>query len=207
MNPRQILALGRGRHTRLGLLVALAPACAGSTPQLEPVDAKRGRIGTHYEIEVDDRNWGDIRVWSSGTQPLETNGQEPSAQFSLRIRNDSDETIRLDLDRAELEVATEDHRLRLVDAPVRFEGAPEIPPRSTGRVGLDFRLPVDPEDIEGVELSWVVSTPGGPYSQSTPFVPDVKNLGDGPAVIYATTGPWDPYGPWRRSPYRWWGGW
>lgn len=182
------------------VLSLVAAACASSTAEFETVDGEEGRLGAHYEIDVRDTNFGDVRVWSRGAYPLETNGEKPVVQFNLRIRNDSDQPLRLALERTELELATDERRLYLVEEVARLNGPTEIPPLSTARLALYFRLPKDlkPGDISNLELSWVVMTPAGPFSESTPFKREHRRAGAQTQVVFSA---WHPWYPWYR--YRW----
>lgn len=195
------------RTLALGLSTALVLlwSCASTTP-LQTVGAARGMIGAHYEIEVDEVNWGDVRVRSVGVEQPRRDAPHV-AQFNLRIRNDADVTLRVDLERTELEISTSDRDLLLIEAPIRHRGDVAIEPQRTGRLDVWFEFPSEPtpKDILGIELSWVITTPAGPFSESTPFVRETRKGSAETRVIYAA--PWAPppgIYPGGRRLYPWW---
>lgn len=165
----------------------LAAACASKTPRLETMDPSASVWGTYYELDVHERNWGDVRVGPAAPPP----GEKGGLVFDLRIRNDSSEVLSVDLARFEVELIRDRSKRDIVNAPSRSRGRAECPPGSTSRLRVTFTLPpkVSLDAVRGVELSWVVQTPAGPYSQSTLF-----RRGEPPGarseVIYTIWQPW-----------------
>lgn len=172
-------------HTRAPSLAALALAVAAfgllgcSNPEFRPLDARRSVptdiAAATYEVEVNDKDLGDIKLWSTGapedSMQLPTK-KERLLQVGLRIRNDSDGPMRLDLDRTELEVRTEDDRLWVIDDPVQVIGSVDVAPTKTERLELLFELPpgVEVKEVVGYELVWAMDTSEGRLSRSSTFV-------------------------------------
>jgi hypothetical protein len=56
-----------------------------------------GHAAVYYDVEVDGRDLGDIRIWSPGAYRADVNGRERAIHVQLRMRNDSDVPLLLDL--------------------------------------------------------------------------------------------------------------
>ena len=166
-------------------LSVLALALAGTgllgcaNPEFRPLDAKRSvptdLAASQYDIEVNGKDLGDMKLWSKGAPdeaiPLPTK-KERLLQVGVRIRNDSQGPMRLDLDNTELEVRTEDDRLWVIDQPLQIIGSLDIPSSETERLELLFELPpgVTVKHVVGYELVWALETPEGRLSRSSTFV-------------------------------------
>lgn len=169
--------------TRAPSLAVLALAAGGllgcSNPEFRPLDARRSvpteLAAAQYEVEVNDKDLGDVKLWSTGVPdealPLPTK-RERLLQIGVRIRNDSDGPMRLDLAGTELEVRTEDDRLWIIDDPVQVIGALDVAPSRTERLELLFELPagVEVKHVVGYELVWAMETAEGRLSRSSTFV-------------------------------------
>jgi hypothetical protein len=180
--------------------------CATTSTLAAPTSRRQGQIGTYYEIDVGGKNWGDVKVWSPGAFPAKADGEREMVQLELRLRNDSSEELIVDLERSELEIVTKDRDSRKVHVVHHLEktsGSDHIPPESTQRLELYFALPEDvaPRHIEALDLSWVIKTPAGIYSQSTPFVRQDNADRTQKRVVYSSWYPWYPWYPW---PYSYW---
>lgn len=161
--------------------VALVAAGCSSTAEFRPLDAKRGvrpeLAAAQYDVELDGRDVGDVKVWSVG--PPKNNEElglpgDPKGlmQVGVRLRNDGPGSLRFDVKDAQLEVRTEDDRVFIIDKPVKVLGNPEVEPRGTERLELIYALPpgVTVADLLGYELLWAVEGDPGRVSRSTAFV-------------------------------------
>jgi hypothetical protein len=174
---------GDTMHTRAPSIVALALAAGGllgcSNPEFRPLDARRSvpteLAAASYEVEVNEKDLGDIKLWSTGA-PDDTAAlpakKDRLLQVGVRIRNDSEGPMRLDLGRTELEVRTDDDRLWVIDAPLQVTGSVDIEAAKTERLELLFELPpgVKLKDVVGYELVWAMETTEGRLSRSSTFV-------------------------------------
>lgn len=193
---------GRHKAVSQGATLALVVWTAGCTPSqaaFTPVEATRqiapALSASYYELNVQDNNYGDVKVWSPGAYPTEVDGVVPMIHIRLRIRNDSTEPLELGLQEMDVSLVTEGYRYVVVDDLEVTRGESTIPPQSMRRLALQVAIPpgLGPGGVEGFELNWQVKTPGGIYTQSTPFVQRVN--GD---YYY-----WRPYyyGPYWRPFY------
>jgi hypothetical protein len=187
------------------LLAGLAAVGCGSSADYVATENTQ-KVGpdlraAYYELEVGGQNVGDVRVWSPGGYKTEIDGEkERVVQGAMRIRNDSDQPLTLQLDRTYLEIVVEGHDFLTVEKPSRVQGETTIPPNSSQRVDLFFTLPegVDPKDVKGFELDWVVETAAGLYSQSTPFSRERDQTRYGYYPYYPSWYWYDPFwGPGR----------
>jgi hypothetical protein len=158
------------------VLAGLAAAGCGSSAEYVATENTQ-KVGpdlraAYYKLNVGGNTIGDVRVWSPGGYKQDVGGEkERIVQAAMRIRNDSDQPVTLQLDHTYMEMVLEGNDFQTVQKPSRIVGETTVPPRSSQRVDLYFELPqgVDPKDVKGFALDWVMQTPTGLYSQSTPF--------------------------------------
>lgn len=190
---------------RLGFIgIAAIAASCGHSAKYTPTEASSRAGGvfpaSYYQIDVDDKTLGNVRIWSQGGYEEETNGKRAVISIGVRIRNISSGPITLQLERTDLDITVSARRPPAVlSAPTRTSGSLTVPAGQIERVLLVYELPsgLEPDDIQGFELNWVLETPAGTYAQSTPFM----------KVEYRQ---WPGY-YWPYSYYGWgypyWGGW
>lgn len=169
-----------GRRSRALVLAGLFALGCGGVTEYRPTERSE-RIGrdlraAYYELTVDGRNVGDVRVWSPGGYDKRIDGEVEVIEIGLRIRNDSDAPIALRPARTSLDILTDDREFVTVRRPVVMPDPEElvVPPGDMRTITLSYPVPGDmePDDVEGFEFNWVLRTDYGPYSQSTPFVQD-----------------------------------
>jgi len=180
-DAKRLLSVGA-----LSMTALLASGCAGRTARFTPAEAageKNAPGAAYYEIVAQERNWGDVKVWSEGAavREVEDGDDLELIHAALRVRNDSDAEIELVRDRTYLEVTTEEGKLRVVRQIADAPQVTTIAPAATERLELLFELPADIEanDLNGFELNWTLRAgPDAVYTQSTPFERLRRRSGD-----------------------------
>jgi hypothetical protein len=211
------------RHARtagplaLGLLLVGALAGCGA-PEFRPLSADSSTptdlAAARYDLKVDTqeggkRRIGDAKVWSDGPPrdgAIAPGDPDTMVEVALRLRNESDSPMRLDLGDTQLEVRTEKDKLYVVDKVLEQIGDQQVLPNKTGRIDLVFQLPANVKigDVSGYELVWAVKTEAGDrVAQSTTFI-RAKN-GNGYGYVPYGYG-WGGYGWGYPYGYGWgWG--
>ncbi len=148
---------------------------AGCSTTFRPLEAS-GRVpsdmaAAEYSLAHEAVNVGAAQVW------LESPPDDGSqlVRLGLRIRNEGDSTVRLDLNDTELEVRTKTGELYVVSEIQALLGDEVVKPRTTGRMELNFMLPGDLTmgDLAGFELLWAVASDDGTrITRTTTFVPE-----------------------------------
>jgi hypothetical protein len=189
------------------VLALLASGCA--SPEFRPLNAARGLppelAAAYYDLDSNGQDVGDAKVWSTGEpdEQLVTGDVDGrTLHVGLRLRNETDSPMMLDLDDTQLELRTDRDAMLLIDRPAQALGDQSIPPFQTGRVDLLFQLPddVNLKDVAGYELLWAVRTEGGArVAKSTTFLREKRAGGASPYYYrpYGALG-WG-YGPWGSS--------
>lgn len=146
-------------------LVAPVAGCGGA-PGTRPFDPRRRLTAAQYDLSLDGRPLGHVKVWTRATLDADR-----LLEVHLRLRNDTTAPMRLDAAGARLEVRTESDPLLIIAGPVRVDGAPEVPPGGMQRVALAFELPprAHPAEVTGYELLWSLETVAGRLSRTTTF--------------------------------------
>ena len=141
---------------------------------------------------MDGKRLGNAKVWSPGAYPIRVDGKRPVIHVVLRLRNDGDTPITVDVARANCEITGEGRDFINLGPPVRVDGTATAAPASVGRIDLYYGLPGgwSPLDVQGFELNWAVQTSAGLYSQSTPFVQHHERA---ETVTYVYWTPWWAY--------------
>jgi hypothetical protein len=194
-----------------GLIVALLVAgCTRERLAFHPLESSAeeryaGPIAVYYEVDIDRRNWGDVRVWSRGLFPAEDEEEGASIHVGLRLRNDTDSAG--ELSESYIEVNSSTQTFEKIEIPEKVTGERRVEPKEISRVDIRFDLPraVDPDDVHSFEFNWAIQTPQGRYSQSTLFVRHRRpRLPDywGPSLHFGTYGLW-PYHNYWHSWYYW----
>lgn len=168
------------RASALGAVLAVSALTAGcsSSPDFRPLQADRSTpselAAAQYDLKVDGQDLGDAKVWSKGppgdTLHLPTE-PERLLEIGIRIRNDSDQPMRLDLKATDLELHTEDERMYVLETPLQVNGVTDIEPGGLQRIVLLYELPagVELKKIVGYELAWAVDAGGRRVTRSTTF--------------------------------------
>lgn len=200
------------RHARAlcGLAAAVAASTLGagcaSDQDFRPLDARRSTpselAAAQYDLKADGEDLGDAKVWSKGSPQEQLNlpaDAKRLLQIGLRIRNDSDAPLRLDLQSTDLEVHTEDGRMWIVELPVQVNGLVDVAPRGLQRVELIYELPVGVKmkDVVGYELAWAVEAGQRRISHSTVF----RRAEDDRGYYYYYPYGGYPGGAWGAYPY------
>ncbi|GIW72794.1 MAG: hypothetical protein KatS3mg102_2336 [Planctomycetota bacterium] len=152
---------------------AVLGGCAAPRPSFAPTENVRelggGRSAAYYEIRLGDRNWGDVKIWWAGASEHAPHGA--AIAIGMRIRNDGQAAIVLDLARTELEVTGSDGSLRVLRQPVLRAGALTVAPGEIQRLQLVFALgrAIELDEVVAIELDWAIRTPAGTFTESTPF--------------------------------------
>lgn len=146
---------------------------AGCSTNFRPIEANSrvpsDMAAAEYSLSDAAKNLGAAQVW---LMPPEDDDSQ-LIQLGMRLRNEGDSPVRLDLDDTELEARTMDGQLHVIEQIQSVVGDQSVEPRSTGRVELSFLLPADVtfEDLAGFELIWAVATDDGTrVTRSTTFV-------------------------------------
>lgn len=208
------------RAGALGAVLAASALVAGcSSPDFRPLQADRSTpselAAAQYDLKVDDHDLGDAKVWSKGTPgdalhlPIEA---KRLLEIGVRIRNDSDQPMRLDLRATDLELHTDDERMYVVESPLQVNGVTDVQPGGLQRITLLYELPagVKLKDIVGYELAWAVEAGDGRrITRSTTFRRAEDDRGyyyypyGGFGYGYPYYGAWGPYGYGGVGGY-WW---
>ncbi|MCO5167333.1 MAG: hypothetical protein M9894_13370 [Planctomycetes bacterium] len=171
---------GGGRARALTATVAAAAALAGcgTTPEFRPLAADRTvpveLAASHYDVRMDDRDVGHVKVWSVGPPPREAQlpaDRKRLIQIGVRIRNDAEVPMRLDLRATDLEIHTDEDRIFVVDTPALVNGLVDVGPGRLERVELLYALPagVRLEQVRGYELVWALEVGGERMTRATMF--------------------------------------
>ncbi len=163
----------------LGVLAAASVLAAGcASDDFRPLQADRSTpselAAAQYDLEIDGKDLGDAKVWSKGP-PADELGLPTDAkrllEIGVRIRNDSDQPMRLDLEATDLEIHTEDERMYVVELPLQVNGLVDVEPGGLQRIVLLYELPagVKMKKIVGYELAWAVEAGGQRLTRSTTF--------------------------------------
>lgn len=199
------------RTSALGPLVASIAVVGCSSPGFRPLQADRSTpselAAAQYDLKVDDRDLGDAKVWSQGA-PVEALSldvdRERLLEIGVRIRNDSDQPMRLDLQATDLEVHTEDERMYVVDAPLMVNGSLEVAPGRLERIVLFYELPagVKLKKVVGYELAWAIEAGERRVTRSTTFrrAEDDRGYYYYPYPAFGYYG-YPYYGAWGAYPY------
>jgi hypothetical protein len=159
-----------------------------------------------YEVQVGGTDLGQVKVWSEGGKEVPAEGMKvPTIRVGMRLRNTDTGPLTLDVAHSDLEVTAKNGNVVVLKEPAAVEGDTTVASGDLARVSLVYVLPqnLKPDDVEAFELNWLLDTPKGPFSRSTPFVREVT----APYGYYpGYYGPWAPYGPWGPwDPWRpWW---
>lgn len=207
------------RAGALGAVVSLGAVVAGcSSPDFRPLQADRSTpselAAAQYDLEVDGKDLGDAKVWSKGP-PQEALNLPAEAkrllEIGVRIRNDSDEPMRLDLQATDLELHTDDDRMYVVEMALQVNGVTDIAPGGLERIVLLYELPagVKLKDVVGYELAWAIEAGERRVTRSTTFRRAEDERGyyyypyAGFGYSYPYYGAWGPYGYGGVGGY-WW---
>jgi hypothetical protein len=184
----------------LGLGLA---ACVAETATFRPADAGGGRRGrsaaTRFDIDVGGEDLGAIKIWSEGAYADPDNPAEVVIVVRLRIQNQSAAVMRLDLERSDVEVVTDDRKLHLIEAPVSTTGTITVEPGQIGRVGLRYPIPkgLSPEELGGFDFNFTIDTARGVFLETASF--GRQRAGVHAAYFWPIWDPWwwgYPYAPW-----------
>lgn len=148
---------------------------AGCSTNFRPLEANSrvpsDMAAAEYSLTDASRNLGAAQVWL--VPPEDDDAQ--LVQVGLRLRNEGDSPVRLDLNDTELEARTKKGELYVIEQIQSVIGDEVVQPRTTGRVELSFLLPRDVafKDLAGFELIWAVKSDDGTrVTRSTTFVPE-----------------------------------
>lgn len=208
------------RASARGAVVAASVVVAGcSSPDFRPLSSDWSTpnelAAADYDLKAAGKDLGDAKVWSLGS-PKEEPDLPAKAnrliEIGVRIRNDSDAVMRLDLKASDLELHTEDERMYVVETPVRVDGVTDVDPGDLQRVTLLYELPagVELKKVVGYELAWAVDAGDGRrITHSTTFRRAETDRGyyyypyGGFGYGYPYYGAWGPYG-WGGVGGYWW---
>ncbi len=156
------------------LLSLVAVGCAGQKTAFKPASSETtgpGESWAYYELKKGETEYGQAKVWTQGAYRPKRDGQEPVIQIGLRIRNDSDQELTLDVDRTSLEFQTTGDKLVVVE-DLRVEGRTTFPPNSVQYAKLFFTIPegTKRDEINSFELIWYVQSEDDFIANSTTFV-------------------------------------
>lgn len=168
----------RARALAATIAAGAVLAGCGSTPEFRPLAADRSvpveLAASQYDVRVDERQVGHVKVWSIGSPPRDA--QLPAErkrllQIGMRIRNDGEVPMRLDLSATDLEVHTDEDRIFVVDAPVQVNGLVDVGPGRIERIELLYELPagVRLKQVLGYELVWALEAGEQRVTRSTMF--------------------------------------
>ena len=195
------------RQLPRGLALMLPWAVSGCVAATAGVGAgyransgERHTSSSAYQIRIGGEGLGRVRVWSMGVVQSSDDDAD-LLDVHLRIRNESDAPMALNVDETDLEVVTPDGRVHPVDAPELVSGGTTVAPGKVGKIGLRFVLPegVEPDEIEGFDLEWTLDTGRGPYEEVTSFAVQEPRAH---AAVF-----WPAYAPWWWDvayPWGWW---
>ena len=162
------------------LLVAL-PACTVTHQHYRPAErahaeSRDGRPAAEYDLGVEQRRWGEVRVWSDGVH-YQADGDEPGTRIHVgfELENALDAPLTLDLGETRLE-GVEIHGVQFAAL------SPSGPHPESGAAGhsvrfidLVFLLPtlVPADEVGPFRVRWVLRGPDGwNYEQHTGFLAD-----------------------------------
>ena len=174
------------------LLCSCIGVAAGARGTYVAGPTKGRSASTAYAIRVGNGPaLGRVRVWSAGV--THAGEDDLLVDVHLRIRNDSDAEMQLDVRATELQLIADDGSVEVVSLPTYLTGTTRIAAHASGQVGLRYALPDDlsAEEVQGFDLDWTVKTADGPFSEVTSFASQRRT---GEALVY-----WPVYDPW------WWG--
>lgn len=186
-------------------MVACAPRSVAFRPAKVEPDMLRAYPAAYYSVIVGKEPLGRVKVATDGAYLDGGDAASPVVGIQLRLRNDSESPMHLDLLHTDLELVTRDKRSFVVERPTGVHGASEVAPGAMGRTTLVYALPdgVSVGDVASFELNWSIVTSGGPYSESTAFVR--QEHASGARYVYYPTYVGYPFGwPNAGSIYPYW---
>jgi hypothetical protein len=182
-------------------LAGLISGCASRTARYRPVQAstytRTGQPAAYYPIRVSGETLGHVKVWSPGGFPVK---EGPGVvDVHLRVRNDSNAPMTVEIARTDLELTTSDGTHYVLSAPYKVTGETTVQPGLLGRVAIEYPLPsgVKAGDVNVFELNWDLQTSKGSYGDSTPFV---RAPTPSPAWVYS---PYWGYPGWWGPGWGW----
>jgi hypothetical protein len=189
----------------LSLLLLCLSGCATRQSFMPAENAtditRRGYIAAHYESRRGDGGSTEVKVWSGGTFPGETDSGEEAqlAHVGFALDNDSSQPVRLEPASLRLEgVRVSDGERVGPLSPVEISGNVDVAPRGKSEVEALFRLPdgVSATDVRDFEVGWLLTSGSERYAQRTPFERSIPQ----PLVPVYYAGP-GPYYYWPYYPY------
>lgn len=156
--------------------------CAPSQQSFKPAEKVGGETvegfkEAFYDLALDDRRIGEVKVWSSGASVVKREGREMTLiRLGFTIENKGDVPIELDPANVELEsVQTKDGTYENLK-PIRRAEPIVVEPRTSRDVELAFALPtkITPDEILAFRAKWTTNANGMQYTEFTPFVQQPK---------------------------------
>lgn len=146
-------------------LAALAWLAGCAEPEFRPLQSKASTpvelAAASYDLQLGGDDLGDVKVWSRGTpeRPALDAPEDRQIAVGMRVRNDSDQPMRLDLDTTLLELYTAEGSHFPLSGPLQLRGSTDIGAHTTRRLELLYALPepIKLAEVEGYELSWALA--------------------------------------------------
>lgn len=131
-----------------------------------------GHAAAEYDIDSQQGELADVRVWSRGAYETEIRGEDETVvHVGLEVQNEQGQPLAVDPNRLKADVLVGDQRFEGLK-PLSIEGPTTIEPHGSAELHVHFTVPkrVDPDEIRGFRVHWGVQGLGRAYSQVTPFV-------------------------------------
>ncbi|MBC7794322.1 MAG: hypothetical protein H7Z43_11495 [Clostridia bacterium] len=162
--------------TALIVAVATLTACATQSEALRASDSSSSSpgAGAYYDIDPKGATLGDVKVWSNGARE---ENDLIVVEVSLRMRNNTNEPLVLDLSGCGLEILST-KEVQAVEEETSA-GVLSVVPGALERITIKYTLPAktDLDKVSGFDFYWRVMTPDGPYTHSTSFQRAVRDTG------------------------------
>jgi hypothetical protein len=196
------------RGLGLVILAGLLAGCASHRASFRPAETRAyssmGYPATLYDVTLDNKRLGIVKVYSEGGYKVPQDGSQPVIDVRLRIRNLSDAPMSLDLGKSDVAVDTSSGEQTL-GQPLRVPDETSVPAGRTALLVLNYPLQgnLKPDQVKSFDFDWTLMTSKGDYAQTTPFVRRYVHNVYGYYPLYG--GWWGPGWGWWGPGWGWWG--
>jgi hypothetical protein len=169
------------RACSIAVLLGALPACTATHQHFRPAErahaeSRGGRPAAEYDLGVEQRRWGEVRVWSDGAR-YAADGPQPGTRVHVgfELENALDVPLVLDLGETRLEGLEINGELFAALSPATPHPEHAAAGHSVRFIDLMFVLPkpVPADEVGPFRVHWVLRGPDDwNYEQYTGFVED-----------------------------------
>ena len=186
-------------------LAAFLGGCASNTAYFSPesglttTTTGSGARAAYYVVRINGSDVGTVSIWSRGAYRMGTEAGSPAVlDVRLSIHNDSKSSMMLDPERTDVVIYHGGRMGMTIKDVYQKSGSETVAPGSVAHVKLLYTLPkgIKPGNVDAFDLNWAVSSEGGSFAESTPFIQRYYSSHGYPYNPYYMYGPywgWWPY--------------